>query len=284
MSPLIEKLRIRASFFKRVAGGKLFESASTIDGLLRLRTKPERLRAMRFLFVLAHPRSGSTLLGHLLMSHPEVLGYGENHSSYHSEAGLFRLASRTALRTGDHSLAQRYISDKVVWPRYALAESILSTSRTRFVFNCREPAPTFLSMGKIRPEWREEGKCLKAYLDCLDWLESTARRIDDPGRCFLVCYRDLLADPEPVLAGLTEFLGLRTPITTNYSIGRTTGKLRFGDNSENIRTGRILPRMESTDWCFSKETMETANRRYARFRDAMEVRTCVPSIPTHSSV
>jgi LPS sulfotransferase NodH len=37
-----------------------------------------------FVHILSHMRSGSTLLAHLLASHPEIIGYGETHIRYRS--------------------------------------------------------------------------------------------------------------------------------------------------------------------------------------------------------
>ncbi|MDY7013544.1 MAG: sulfotransferase family protein, partial [Cyanobacteriota bacterium] len=50
-----------------------------------------RLQPYRVLFILSHMRSGSSLLTHILNSNPEIIGYGETHLQYSSEADFKRL-------------------------------------------------------------------------------------------------------------------------------------------------------------------------------------------------
>ena len=70
-------------------------------------------RARRNLFVLGHMRSYSSLLCHILGSHPQVDGYCETHIKYRTWLDLLRLRSRVVQLTGE-PLRGRYILDKVL--------------------------------------------------------------------------------------------------------------------------------------------------------------------------
>ena len=49
----------------------------------------------RYVFILAHMRSGSTLLAHLLASHPDFVGAGETKVCYRTPADLPQLILKT---------------------------------------------------------------------------------------------------------------------------------------------------------------------------------------------
>ena len=57
--------------------------------------------ARRYLFVLGHMRSYSSLLCHILGSHPQINGYCETHVKYRSRFDLLRLRSRVVKLTGE---------------------------------------------------------------------------------------------------------------------------------------------------------------------------------------
>src|SRR5690606_30087767 len=73
----------------------------------------EALKGKRYILVLSHMRSYSSLLCHILNSNPEVAGYVETHSSYASRADLWRLKRRVFLGT-DAEVGGRYVLDKIL--------------------------------------------------------------------------------------------------------------------------------------------------------------------------
>ena len=70
-----------------------------------------RGRSRRYLFVLSHMRSFSSLLCHILGSHPEIAGYAEAHQAYAGRADLLQL-TRKVESTLEGAVAGRYVLDK----------------------------------------------------------------------------------------------------------------------------------------------------------------------------
>jgi hypothetical protein len=101
-------------------------------------------RARRNLFVLGHMRSYSSVLCHVLGSHPQIDGYCETHIKYRTRFDLLRLRSRVVKLTGE-PLRGRYILDKVLH-NYPLANSILRSPNTVGLVLVRRPQPTVQSI------------------------------------------------------------------------------------------------------------------------------------------
>ena len=66
---------------------------------LLLRHPSVYLGRREYVIVLSHMRSYSTLLAHLLGSHPEIAGYAEMHTSYAQRRDLLRLRRKWRARS-----------------------------------------------------------------------------------------------------------------------------------------------------------------------------------------
>lgn len=193
-----------------------------------------------YLMLHSHMRSGSTLALHLLIANPEIAGYGEDRATYRSRRDLAVLAahSRAASGPGVRGRA-RWAVDQINHDDCILDESILRHPRLRLLFLLREPRGTLASIvDHLGPRFGLGPK------EAVDYYRSRLRTqahygeyVADPRRCAVFTYRDLTAATEPTLAGLSEFLGLRTPLSPGYELRSFTG--RRGDQSERIRSGRI---------------------------------------------
>ncbi len=96
------------------------------------------------LFVFGHMRSYSSLLCHILGSHPEIDGYCETHIKYRWYLDLVRLRRRVVKLTGE-PLRGRYVLDKVLHD-YPLAASILRSPGARGIVLLRRPKATVRSI------------------------------------------------------------------------------------------------------------------------------------------
>src|SRR5215469_2188157 len=101
-------------------------------------------KGRRYLFVLGHMRSYSSLLCHILGSHRQIDGYCETHIKYRTRWDLWRLRSRVVRLTGE-PLHGRYVLDKMLH-NYPLAASILRSRYTRWIVLLRRPLPTVQSI------------------------------------------------------------------------------------------------------------------------------------------
>ena len=244
---------------------------------------------MRYLFVLSHMRSGSSLLAHLLGSHPEIAGYGELHRGYRAQEDLDRLVVDVEKQVSSSGLSQRYVLDKILHNRHEIHPHIATRPDTLFVFLLREPNASISSLNARLPEW-----CPAAIdaTDTYNWsveqyrmrlmgMRRLARTVDDPTRCCFVTFEQLLGDTRLVFSAIESMLKLESPLSEEYSVVSETGKPGFGDTSEHIHAGRILrdlPKRSQPDISQSGEHVELYQDtcrllgRYCRTTDGHPVR------------
>jgi hypothetical protein len=194
------------------------------------------------LFVLGHMRSYSSLLCHILGSHPEIDGYCETHIKYRWHLDLLRLRRRVMQLTGE-PLRGRYVLDKMLHD-YPLAGSILRSTRARGIVLLREPRATvrsIMNMGLRYSRsiaWYRDVDAVAAYYERR--LASLVRLADQmPGRVLFVEAERLLSATEPVLQDIDSFLALGQPLQSSYRQFAHTGEAHYGDPSESIRSGNI---------------------------------------------
>ena len=106
-----------------------------------------------YILVLGHMRSYSSVLCHVLGSHPEIAGYAEMHLPYRNVLDLLRLRSRV-FRSLGCVLPGRFVLDKVLHDEYVVAPSILRREDVNAIVVVRRPAESIrsvLAMGERIP-------------------------------------------------------------------------------------------------------------------------------------
>ena len=263
-------LRIR-TFISKIESFLLFDLyAYHVIGPALSKKLRQRKQSLNYLFVMAPARSGSSLLGHILFSHPEVTGYGESHVGYASNTDLYRLIYRTAVVLDDFDpMGYTYIVDKLVW-NYPISDSILQNKQIKFIFLLRDPAATYTSTVKsFSGHESPEGvnNWVNYYRRRLEYLETLAMQINDPSRCLTLRYEDLLEDTDRTLASFQNFLGTEAPFSDSYTVTKHTSRLKYGDHSSSIKSGKILrkkchrPTLDST--VFAPEKQQAVYDFYA---------------------
>jgi hypothetical protein len=195
----------------------------------------------RYLFVLGHMRSYSSLLCHILGSHPQVDGYCETHIKYRTRWDLLRLRARVVRFTGE-PLRGRYVLDKVLH-NYPLAPSILRSRNTRSIVLLRKPVATVQSIVNMGLRYgdiawhRDVNLVARYYEERLARLMLVAESLR--GRVIFVEAERLLSDTTAVLQGLTRALELDGPLQADYRRFAHTGERGFGDPSKVISIGRV---------------------------------------------
>lgn len=193
-----------------------------------------------FIVILAHMRSGSSLLAHLLMNHPAILGGGERNQSYTTVNQLEHL--RLALHLENHQFFRhpQFVLDQINHTRFFDSTALLNHPRVRPVFLIRSPAQAISSMVRtfepIYVNWSVE-RAAATYIERLNDLKALAHSLEQPA--FFLTYQQLVTNAEQQLAELQQFLGLDTPFETRYKTWSFTGKR--GDPSKNIASGVVLP-------------------------------------------
>ena len=229
-----------------------------------------------FIHILSHMRSGSTLLAHLLASHPEIIGYGETHIRYKSAEDFDAL-----VRDVHHTLGrspqpgrERYVLDKLLHDHLLEPGNVrlLIEANVRVVFLLREPRGSLASMLK-HLNMTEQGAALY-YISRLVTLERYAQALAPHAGCAALTYDQLLYRTDESLELLKSHLGLRHAPAETYRVLPTTGQKRVGDFSPNIFAGSIVRGGEEPDGPQpSAEVLEGARKVYEHCRATLE-QTC----------
>ncbi len=266
---MLRKARVKAGHAK-FRGHQLMAS-NAVPIYRRLRSIDTPL-AERYLFVLAHPRSGSTVLSHVLQSHDDIMGFGEHHEGYETADDLIGLAARNAFFAREPGTTHRYTLDKIVWNHHDISDVLLQHPNTRFVFLAREPVATLESYRRMFRDMPTDERRLQSYRTRLDGMIELAKRIGDPERMLFITYDELTEDTTVVLERLTEWLELETPLTPEYDLNAKTGSQSWGDPSEHIQAGTIInvPH-DSVD--IDVDVIEAAHRTYRESCEALEALT-----------
>jgi hypothetical protein len=193
------------------------------------------------LFILSHMRSYSSVLSHVLGSHPQVDGYCETHLRYRFSFDLLRLKWRVRKLTGE-PLRGRYVLDKILH-NYPVATAILDNPRTRGIILLRQPVEVVQSivhMGRhldLNEQNANVANATQYYVARLGQLAKLARAFGS--RAAFLESETLVSRTEEALAFLQDFLGLDSPLERRYRSFLKTGKPGYGDPSEMIHSGEI---------------------------------------------
>jgi hypothetical protein len=189
-----------------------------------------------YVFILAHMRSGSTLLAHILASHPEFVGVGETHTIYKGPEDLPNLVVVTCQRTRKLHLKRgaKYVVDQINHDEYLAEETFSSPRIHKCVILIRSPEGALPSMMSMF-EWQDK-YAAKVYTDRLEALIRYGLILGE--RALLVEYDDLVDRTAETLTALTNFFGVSQSFSRHYATHRTTEK--WGDPSGNIWTGHII--------------------------------------------
>lgn len=231
----------------------------------------------RYLFVISHQRSFSSLFCHILGSHPQIDGYAESHISYTGRTDLRRL-ERMVRTMIDGPVAGRYLLDKLVDAAQYLSPDVLARPEVVTLFLARNARDTIrsianmaLATGRDHPLSRPE-VVLSYYTARLEQMEAYSRQ--RRGDTLFIESERLLDDTEAVLERLSRWLDLREPLSANYQTFKHTGAKGYGDPSANIRAGRLVKNADERHRTYvptaiPEEIMLRGEAAYIRCRDAL---------------
>ena len=192
------------------------------------------------MLILAHMRSGSTLLHHLLLSHPDTIGCGERNATYRGPGDLRRLAVDAYYRRRQLLRRRAFAVDQINHTRFLADPALLNLPDTRAIFLIRQPGPSLSSMVEVLGH--HYGTTLEQavfhYRTRLSDLERLAGGMTSPAHAFFLTYEALVDRTDEALAGLSRFLPLSPGLTSRYDTFRFTGSA--GDPSPTIHTGQIV--------------------------------------------
>ncbi|MEM9976169.1 MAG: sulfotransferase family protein [Cyanobacteria bacterium P01_D01_bin.2] len=236
-----------------------------------------RSKPYRFLLLLSHMRSGSSLLTHLLTTNPEVIGYGETHTNY-TDANDFKTLLKKVywqaqdFRTlGDMQnlrMNHQYVMDKVLHNKKFLDHDFLQSEQVYAIFLLREPARSLASIADLKPHWNQQDT-IEYYSQRLAMLVEYAQLINNRQRMLVVSYEQLLENTPQVLMTLQNFLQTQAPFTEEYRVLKTTGMEGVGDSKGNIKAGKIVRSQRQLTQSFSAELVEQAKQIHSDCQAAL---------------
>lgn len=220
-----------------------------------------------FVFLLSHMRGYTSLLSHILGSHPEIKGYTEMHHSYRSNLGLIKLRYKSKLTTQSENIP-RYLYDKILHDDYKVAGRILKRKNVRPIIMVREPIATMksiINMGQNKTNvvgwYKEEDKVADYYINRLNTLLKYAKVTK--GNTVFIEGQQLIDNTEEILASLTNYLELSEPLRKEYDTFTLTGTVAFGDTSEHIKKGKIVKKRSSYETILiSQKNKDRTTRHY----------------------
>lgn len=195
----------------------------------------------RYILLFSHMRSYSTLIGHLVGSHPQISGYTEQHQSYRSFADLSGLCYGV-WKVSDYEVTGDYLFDKVLQDTLSISDEVLLREDVLPVYAIREPIASMRSvvaMGrrKNRPSWNEPERAIGHFSKRYAALRELSERRPDSAALFA---DSIITSPEQTLTELSTYLGLDSAITPAYDLFPKTGVSGFGDPTGPIEAGRIV--------------------------------------------
>lgn len=207
----------------------------------------------KIVFLLAHWRSGSSLMTHILSSNSEVIGFGESKTVYYSKNNFDSLSKEIHWNLRKSKIfGSQILLDSVLMNHLLPNPDLLKTKRLYTIFLVREPnkaIPSIFNMGvshwNCDPNHYEK-EALKYYLDRLSSLEKYAKIINSKSQGFFLTYDQLVSQTELVLEKLQNFLELKSPLSENYQLTPATGKSGKGDWTDNIKSSRIIKNARSS--------------------------------------
>jgi hypothetical protein len=207
----------------------------TLRATLRALGVPEA----QALLLLGHMRCGSTLLTHLLLTQPGIVGCGERNTPIRDARDLDRLELAGRLRQRALLRHVRYAVDQINHDHLIPVPALLASPRVRCVFLIREPGPAIGSILELTRRFYEPWDAAGAaayYASRLRCLVQLAEAIGQD-RFVALTYDDLVIRTRTAFCRLESFLGLDVPLRESYMLQSFTGTR--GDPTEKIRTGRI---------------------------------------------
>lgn len=190
----------------------------------------------KYIIILSHMRSGSSLLIHLLASNSDVLCYGESHLSYDNPKSLIHLVAKNFLYRRKFFPTGIFVADKILHSKFRLdVFENFPKNRLKIIYLLREPMGTISSLRKAGAK-----RGYDYYFERLVELQSLALRFGDRIPSLLLSYDNLIWNTKKTLETLQIFLGLENKFSEEYPILPSTGEIGIGDPSENIKKGKII--------------------------------------------
>jgi len=226
-------------------------------------------------FILAHMRSGSSLLSHIISANQDVLSCGESNIRYSLHNYIKRSEFEIRYRAGKHFEHYDIILDQINHNDRTPSKSMLDGNNCQLIFLVREPRTTIASIIGLSKEFydgsTDEDNAADYYINRLAFLTKFATNCIRT-KCLFITYENLIEKPQQALSALSDFLGLEKPLTEKYRLNPYTGK--SGDPSTHIFAGRIK-KPQLTTYKLSEKNMRACSNAYEDFNSMITKIDCL---------
>ncbi|MEB4591743.1 sulfotransferase [Candidatus Thiothrix sp. Deng01] len=195
------------------------------------------------IFLLSHMRAYTSLLGHILGSHPAINGYYEMQMAYASEQALTQQEQFYA-RQDSFKPGSRYLFDKLLHNKHTLNLQLPGLENAILILALRQPEQTLKSIINLFAQkdtdhpYSYPEKATRYYLERLENLATFSQR--HPQRYYYFDAELIRSDTESTLKKLEKWLQLDSPLTPHYHRFSKTGVAGAGDTSAAIGSGTII--------------------------------------------
>lgn len=231
------------------------------------------IQKKKYVFIISHMRSYSTLLSHILGNHKEIDGYSELHYSYFNYFDNIKAKIRVMYTLGNR-LEGQYILDKLLHNENQISNIFLQANTVKLIFLLRQPHTTYKSQINRRLQVTKTDEHIIVnnvhyyYTNRLVMLKKLVISLN-ADKLFIKS-EDIINNPDPVLKKIQGFLSLGNPLTKEYEQFRFSGKRGYGDSSENIKSGRITNFSKKYgNIHIPKELLSAANNYYDQCKEEL---------------
>lgn len=206
------------------------------------------LKRRGFILLCSHMRARTTLLSHIVGSHPSVCGYTELHQKLRGWSDLLELSAKAEDASGKFA-AGRHVLDKIVHD-LPIRRRVLHRDDTAIVIMVRDPVQTIRSILEIQSGGIDDlDRACDYYASRLASLRDLIERRQ--GRVFYMDSEALVARTTETLSALGSYLRIAPGLSEDYRLFKHTGQPKYGDISKKIMAGRIVRVEESTQPAFA---------------------------------
>ncbi len=200
------------------------------------------LKRKGFLFLFSHMRGYTSLMSHIIGSHPDVSGYAEMNKKIINSLDLLDLSVKVE-DSGGGECYNKYVFDKVLHNNFIMSNRVINRSDVKIMFMIREPRKTIESIIRMKIKgYLDIDSAIHYYINRLRYLRDLSSKAR--GKCILIHAESIINCTDKALLELTSLLDLPLPLTSSFDLFKHSGKRGFGDSSNNILSQRVLKPQE----------------------------------------
>ena len=196
----------------------------------------------KFVFLLSHMRSYTSLTGHIFGSHAEIEGYYEMHKGYFSWKSLYHAK---LLYYSSHTIKKSatFLFDKILHNEHYMAPEVLNRADVKPLISIRNPKETIPSIvrhfNKVNSshEFTDIDIATNYYITRLETLANLSHKIHK--NYFYFDAETIKTDTLSLLNALSHYLELTIDLSPEYQKMERTGKRFSGDSSGELLSGKI---------------------------------------------